>query len=110
LDSILGYFGKQVRQTCEKLIKHNLVHLVASDSHFPKQFSLQQSLKTVSHWVGEEKALKLFTENPQRIVKGEDLRTYEPEKIKKSRSFLILVGLRKKADLSSWQNSKVISI
>ncbi|NQS89432.1 hypothetical protein HQ584_06560 [Patescibacteria group bacterium] len=72
--SILGYLGKRVRRFCEKLIRHNLVHLVASDIHSPGKFFLRESLKTISGWIGKESALKLFTENPQRIVRGEDLK------------------------------------
>lgn len=86
--SILGYLGRRIRRVCEKLIRHNLVHLVASDVHSPEQFFLQQSLKTISHWVGKEKALRLFTENPQKILKGEDFEASEPEEVKKSKLFV----------------------
>lgn len=71
--SILGHFGKKVRKLCEKLISHNLVHLVASDIHSAGEFFLKQSLKTISRWAGEEKALKLFFKNPRKIIQGESL-------------------------------------
>lgn len=93
--SILGYLGKRIRRVCEKLIRHNLVHLVASDIHSPGRFFLQESLGIISGWVGKESALKLFTENPRRIIKGENLRIPEPEEIKESRLFLMPGSLRK---------------
>lgn len=85
--SILGHFGGKIGKLCEKLTKHNLVHLVASDIHSPSKFFLQESLETVSDWVGEERALKLFTENPQKILKSGNLKTGKPEKARKGELF-----------------------
>jgi len=87
--SILSYLGRKTRKICEKLITHNLVHLVASDIHSPGQFFLQQSRETISGWIGEEKASNLFTKNPQKIIHGETLDIGEPEKIRESRLFYI---------------------
>ncbi len=78
--SLLGIFGLTVKNTAFQLMDHDLVGLVASDAHDlqarPLKLKAAHDL-VVERW-GVERAKRLFYENPQRILKGQDLAVSEP--------------------------------
>jgi len=76
--SILGYYGRVIRETAKILLLHNLVHLVASDMHSIKSPMMFQALPVVSALVGNDKASYMFNVVPHRIVMGENFDRDEP--------------------------------
>jgi len=96
--SILGYYGRVIRDTARTLLLHNLVHLVASDMHSTTSPMMAQALPAVSALIGNDKALYMFNVVPHRIVMGEDFDRYEPLPYEPKRRSLrdILFGNKKK--------------
>ena len=98
--SILGVFGGTVKEVAFKLLDANLVHLIASDAHDLKArpLRLQAAFERVAEKYGQEKARRLFAENPSRTLRGENLIADMPrliEEINKP-SFWQRLDLRKK--------------
>jgi protein-tyrosine phosphatase len=99
--SILGYYGRAIRDTARKLLLHNLVHLVASDMHSTTSPMMAQALPAISALIGNDRALYMFNVVPHRIVMGEDFDRYEPLPYEpKRRSF---------RDILFGKNSRVMS-
>jgi protein-tyrosine phosphatase len=69
---ILGFYGSKVKGFVKKIIKLNLVHFVASDSHCADDYTQYylQAYNQVKHWVGEEHTKRLFEINPGRVLCG----------------------------------------
>jgi protein-tyrosine phosphatase len=88
--SLLGKFGRDVAETARKLLRRNLVHVIASDAHSPhgRPPVLSEGLSVASKWIGNEEAIKLVTENPRRIIAGEALVVREPLKGEAKESFI----------------------
>lgn len=85
--SITNTSDRKVIQTAENLLKHKLVHAVASDTHScsGRIHSLSIAYNTVLKDYGKSFADELFITNPQRIINGQDLVITEPERIEKRR-------------------------
>jgi len=68
--SILGEFGREARQASRVFLKHNLVHLIASDTHDPENRPplLRKAVERAMKIVGKQKALAMVTEIPQAIL------------------------------------------
>jgi protein-tyrosine phosphatase len=94
--SILGYYGKSVRETARILLQHNLVHLVASDMHSPKSLPMPKALPAVEAQIGLDKASYMFNVVPYRIVMGEDFDKDEPLSYEPKRRGLKDILFRKK--------------
>ncbi len=92
--SILGEFGHEAREVAEVLLKHNLVHIIASDAHDPENRPprLRRAVERAAKIVGEEKALAMVTEIPQAILDNRVVPDYgepiNPEEKKKRRFHL----------------------
>ncbi|KPU45154.1 tyrosine-protein phosphatase YwqE [Oxobacter pfennigii] len=84
--SIDGMFGKTVQKTAHTLLKHNMVHIIASDNHsISKRVSfLGNTFNTVSEKYGHGFTDNLFINNPLKIIKGETIETGKAVKIKKN--------------------------
>jgi len=86
--SILGEFGREPRQAARVFLKHNLVHLIASDAHDPKNRPplLRRAVNRTMKIVGREKALAMVTIIPQAILDNQVIPEYHdpvnPEKMK----------------------------
>jgi protein-tyrosine phosphatase len=70
--SIAGPREDPIQQLCKKLLKQNLVHLIASDAHHPDErlTSLPKAIEAVERCVGPEKVRELFVENPRKVIDG----------------------------------------
>jgi len=88
--SLLGKFGRDVMETARKLLRRNLVHVIASDAHSPhgRPPVLSEGLRVAARWIGSEEAIKLVTENPRRIIDGETIDVREPLKTDRKESFI----------------------
>lgn len=71
--SLLGRFGETEQSCAMALIRHGLVHAVASDAHSPRHRT--PPLDTVYTWLSEtfspRAAELLLAQNPNRILSGE---------------------------------------
>jgi len=84
--SITGGFGSRVKKCAHTLLKHNLVHVIASDAHSTEHRPpiLSKAVKVVSKILDEERALDMVTTVPDTIVRGESVEIFPlPIKIKR---------------------------
>lgn len=72
-DAVLGLEGMGPKKYCKKLLKEELVDVIASDSHGIKERSchLQKCREHIIKKYGTQEAEKLFVKNPLKILKGE---------------------------------------
>jgi len=85
--SLLGFGGPLVQRLSKKLLRHNLVHVIASDAHHPQKRPLiLADAKGIAADVleDEQDADDLFVRNPKLIIEGKFVPTYEPEPIRNS--------------------------
>jgi protein-tyrosine phosphatase len=77
--SIIGVYGRHVKDFTKKLIKLKLVHFIASDAHSAKDYGnwYLKAYKKVNKWVGEEYTEKLFEKNAVAIVRNIKESVYE---------------------------------
>lgn len=82
--SIIGYYGKEAKNTVKKLLQNNMIHFLGTDNHRPNTIyadmnNILQELKKV---ISDEK-IELLTEiNPRKIINDEEIATEQPIKIK----------------------------
>ena len=78
--SLLGRFGSGPERTANMLTDHGLAACVASDAHSPYRRStyMTEIWDYLTEHFGEDYAQLLLTENPGRILRGEELLGYEP--------------------------------
>lgn len=104
--SVLGRFGKEIRNFSISLLEHDLIHVLATDSHGPRSRvpRLGEGLKAVANVVGEERAREMVLETPRRIVRGENVSTPDPVPFKSGshhssflRKFFSLAGLSRRS-------------
>jgi protein-tyrosine phosphatase len=76
--SIVGEFGRETRRIAKVFLKHNLVHLIASDAHDSENRPplLRRAVERAKKTVGEEKALAMVTEIPQAILDNQAIPDY----------------------------------
>ena len=69
-DSLVGESGFKTKQFCKKLMKKDMVQFIASDAHNIKDrpSRLGQCAKYVERKWGRDRALRIFEENPSRII------------------------------------------
>lgn len=89
--SLDGLFGKNAQDTVYKLLEHNMVHAVSSDSHSSqgRTSSLRKSFDVISKKLGKELAEELFISNQYKIIHGESINICEPVRIKKKKFWVI---------------------
>jgi len=86
--SLEGGFGEIVRDFAIFLLKHNLVHIIATDAHDLRFRSpnLSQAFRIAARLVGDEMAEKLVNKNPHRVVNAEPIVMEKPRHIRSSGS------------------------
>jgi protein-tyrosine phosphatase len=72
-NSLTGSWGSSAKKFCERLLKHEQVHAVATDAHDPDRRPpiLSDARKVAAKMVGEEYAQAMFSDIPLAIVRGE---------------------------------------
>lgn len=75
LGSLGGLYGEKIRLSAEKLLRFGLVHFVATDLHAPHHIEtvLDKGLARLLQLKKEDEAKRLLSENPKRVIKGEDV-------------------------------------
>ena len=72
--SLTGDFGRRTRDAAERLMRLNLVHLIASDAHDEtRPPELARAVKKAARIVGEEKARAMVTDVPAAIVEDREV-------------------------------------
>lgn len=71
--SIMGQIGFGKKQFCKQLLKHRLVHFVATDAHDTKKRApqLKECAKYIGKKCGADYVKELLYENPMRIIQNE---------------------------------------
>lgn len=84
--SILGHYGKKVAKAAKILIKNNMIHLVATDTHSSRS-SNYMDINTVKNKIKRNNKNinleDLFFNNPMKILKNEKIQVVEPKIYKK---------------------------
>ena len=71
--SILGSFGSPARRLTTSLLKRGLVHIIASDTHFPsgpRSPKLPEGVAEVANIVGSEAAQAMVVDTPKAILEN----------------------------------------
>jgi protein-tyrosine phosphatase len=70
--SITGGFGRRAQKCARTLLKHNLVHIIASDAHSPEYRPpiLSDAVAIAGRIVGAEQARQMVTTIPDCIIHG----------------------------------------
>lgn len=84
--SIIGHFGKKVKSFSKKIIEHQLVHFIASDSHHYmglRGIYLHKAYNVINDLYGIEQTF-YFRENVELLLKGQSVQKEQPIKLRKS--------------------------
>ncbi|RJQ51436.1 MAG: tyrosine protein phosphatase [Nitrospiraceae bacterium] len=82
--SLTGEFGKKAEKCAVSLLKHNLAHVIATDSHSVRRRPpvLSKALKIAIKLVGTDNALRMVVGTPSNIINGEQVSAPEPVKMR----------------------------
>ena len=81
--SILGHFGGRVERLTHSLLRRGLVHIIASDTHFPegpRSPKLPPGMKDAANIVGEERARAMVVDTPRAVLDDQDVVLEPPRK------------------------------
>lgn len=72
-NSLLGFWGPDIKKAAETMLRKNLVHFLVSDGHNPERRPpvLAQAVRAASAIVGQKRAHDLVWANPLSVVQGE---------------------------------------
>ncbi|MFQ5824086.1 MAG: tyrosine-protein phosphatase [bacterium] len=81
--SIVGQYGKPVKDAATILLNSNLIHFVGSDGHNTRgrPIKLRSAWESVTEGWGEKRAQLLFETNPRKATIGEEIVPPEPSPI-----------------------------
>ncbi len=73
--SLIGTFGKKIKQVSEIMIQNRMVHFIASDAHSTGQrgFHLNKCVETCKRLIAEKDVDKLVKINPSLVIAGEPI-------------------------------------
>lgn len=79
--SFLGAFGRKARETALSLLSHNLIQVVASDAHGVEHRTTQMrnAARFLNDTVSPKYRELVLSENPGRILRGEEVLTFPPK-------------------------------
>ncbi|MFQ5865399.1 MAG: tyrosine-protein phosphatase [bacterium] len=99
-NSILGRYGRAIKETAMMLLNSNLIHFVGSDGHNTRgrPIQLRAAREAVVRCWGDERAKLLFETNPRKAIVGEEIVPPEPIPIEalKGRGILNPVSMIKR--------------
>lgn len=84
--SIVGVYGNSIKDTVKKLLTHNMIHFLGSDTHRPNTIysAMAEIITKLNKLIGKAKQEELTTVNPMNILKNKEIEVDTPETIKKS--------------------------
>lgn len=74
--SIVGVYGEAATKTIKKLLKKNVISLLATDIHFPNNkiyLNMDKARKKITKIIGEQKSKDLMINNPKKIINNEEI-------------------------------------
>ncbi|MBN2828895.1 MAG: capsular biosynthesis protein [Candidatus Cloacimonetes bacterium] len=78
--SLLGLYGKKVKETAWKLVHNGYAHFVASDTHCKElEYNLKQAYDKVVEHIDETSATLLFKTFPAKMMQNESIPTFYVE-------------------------------
>lgn len=86
--SVVGKFGKKIKELSMQLIEHSLTHFVASDAHnltsrtFNMKAAYEEIEKEFDYDVADE-----FKINAKLLIEGKDIYAHEPVEVRKKKRF-----------------------
>ena len=82
--SIIGQYGKQVRNTIKKMLEHNMVHLLGSDVHRPRTVypKTEEAIEEIGKIINEETLENITSIYPQLVIEGKNIDLPNPKPIK----------------------------
>lgn len=82
--SILGVYGSKIQQVSEDLLRHNMVHLLATDAHTTRRRSpkILEAKQRVEQILGTQKT-KTILENAEKVLENDELEFFIPHRIEK---------------------------
>ena len=76
--SIVGVYGESAKKVVKKLLKKNIIAILATDIHYPNNkiyYNKEKSRKKIKKIIGEEKEKELTITNPKKIIENKEIRT-----------------------------------
>ena len=86
--SVVGHFGGKVRRITRSLLKRGLVHIIASDTHFPRgprSPVLTPGIEEAASIVGYERARAMVVDTPKAILDDVPVEIELPSRVATSR-------------------------
>jgi protein-tyrosine phosphatase len=76
--SVTGEFGKEIKKLTRTLIKKNLVHVIATDTHSRERRPpiLSRAVSEVADLIGSDKAELMVGGIPRAIIEGKEINIY----------------------------------
>jgi protein-tyrosine phosphatase len=89
--SLIGIYGDRIKRLSMTLLKHGMVHFVASDAHTCRGRSpkLKKCRGIVDSEMGREMSDTLFEINGFAVIENREIKVAEPERVSNRRSFYI---------------------
>ena len=83
--SIIGQYGKEVKETVKLLLTHNMIHFLGSDNHRINSVycHIKESMEQLKKLIGTEKIEELTNTNPKAILEDAIIEVPEPREVKK---------------------------
>jgi len=80
IHSLTGLYGEKVYRTANKLLEHNLIQFIGTDSHSDRVRSpkVSDALKKLENRIGKDDFIKLTQINPKKVLEND---LVEPENI-----------------------------
>lgn len=89
-NSFTGMYGNKVKDTAFTLLKHSMVHFIASDAHSARKRTprLTKAFKLLEGMVDAGMLTKLFCENGLAVINNKDIDIIYPDKIIPRKNFI----------------------
>ena len=84
--SIIGLYGKNAKNTVEKLLKSDMIHFLGTDTHKQNTIypMINEILIKLEKTIGKDKIKQLTETNPRLVLENKRIEMEEPKEIKKS--------------------------
>lgn len=82
--SLAGVFGHRAQESAQLMLRHRLVHIIASDAHSTRRRSpvLSAGVRVAAEFVGQEEAVAMVTTAPGSVLANQPLVVSEPIPLK----------------------------
>ncbi len=89
IPSLCGNFGMDVRKTSEELLKHKMVHFLATGAHSSIRRSprIDSGVEEIKNLIGEDLFKRLTFDNPKSLIEDEIIEIEEAKPYRKSKFF-----------------------